>query len=135
MELLRIPLIRYVTMDSTETMLVRMPLPMEKVIVIKFAISQCPGVYFAVQASNSSQNTYAPPDRHGVQFMFLARVLVGEYTQGTSSLLAPPSRPHPYSDRLYDSVVDNVNSPSMYIIFRDDQAYPEYLIQFTTKSK
>ncbi len=32
---------------------------------------------------------------------------------------------------LFDSSTDNVNNPSMFIIFNDIQAYPEYLITFT----
>ena len=34
------------------------------------------------------------------------------------------------SKRLYDSVVDNVSSPSMFIVFRDASVYPSYLITF-----
>ena len=30
----------------------------------------------------------------------------------------------------YDSVVDNVNNPSMYVVFNDASAYPEYIIKF-----
>lgn len=30
----------------------------------------------------------------------------------------------------YDSVVDNLNDPKIHVIFRDNQAYPEYLIKF-----
>ena len=31
---------------------------------------------------------------------------------------------------VYDSATDDVRKPSMYVIFSDTQAYPEYLITF-----
>ena len=31
---------------------------------------------------------------------------------------------------LYDSVVDNVQNPAMFVIFYDPQAYPDYHIEF-----
>ena len=60
--------------------------------------------------------------------MFLARVLVGTYTVGNPSMKSAPEIPN--TDRRYDSLVDNMISPNMFVIFPDDQAYPEYLIQF-----
>lgn len=30
----------------------------------------------------------------------------------------------------YDSTVDDVNDPKIYVMFQDNQAYPEYLIKF-----
>ena len=59
--------------------------------------------------------------------MFLARVLTGEYTQGNSSLIVPPVKSH---QKLYDSVVDRMTSPNMFVVFYDAQYYPEYLIVF-----
>jgi poly [ADP-ribose] polymerase 10/14/15 len=45
-------------------------------------------------------------------------------------MITPPNKPsHP--DQQYDSVVDNVNQPGIYVIFHDAQAYPEFLIKFT----
>ena len=61
--------------------------------------------------------------------MFLAKVLTGEYVRGNSQYIQPPPR---NSERdLYDSCVDNTTNPSVFVIFRDTQAYPEYLITFT----
>ena len=64
------------------------------------------------------------------RYMYLARVLVGQYCQGNPSMIVPlpknPSRP----EILYDSVVDNPGNPSMFVVFYDAQCYPEYLITF-----
>ena len=61
--------------------------------------------------------------------MYYASVLTGDYTQGQSGMRVPPVMSSNQS-RLYDSVVDNVSGPGMFIIFNDTQAYPDYLITF-----
>lgn len=85
------------------------------------------GTYFAVNANYSAQNTYAVPAADGTQLMFVARVLTGYYAQGQANMKTPPVREAPV---LYDSVVDNVQNPSMFVVFHDCQAYPDYLITF-----
>ena len=88
------------------------------------------GVYFAVNASYSATG-YSIPDENGNMHMFVARVLTGEYTKGNPRYLIPPAKDSKKSDlHLYDSVVDNKISPSMFVIFYDPQSYPEYLITF-----
>ncbi|XP_074949069.1 protein mono-ADP-ribosyltransferase PARP14 [Phalacrocorax aristotelis] len=88
------------------------------------------GTYFAVDASYSAQDTYSRPDMTGRRYMYLARVLTGEYCAGSGGLITPPPK-HPADPTdLYDSVVDNVYNPTMFVIFNDIQAYPEYLITF-----
>ncbi|GLD53861.1 poly [ADP-ribose] [Lates japonicus] len=88
------------------------------------------GTYFAVNASYSANPTYSRPAADGSQLMFVARVLTGLYTQGQSGMKVPPplndQQPH---DR-YDSVVDKLDNPGMYVVFHDNQAYPDYLITF-----
>ena len=49
---------------------------------------------------------------------------------GKSRMRVPPSKPGRDAHALYDSVVNNVANPGMYIIFNDTQAYPDYLVQF-----
>ncbi|KAM4626273.1 protein mono-ADP-ribosyltransferase PARP14-like isoform 2-T2 [Discoglossus pictus] len=89
------------------------------------------GTYFAVNANYSSHNTYSKPDANGHKYMYLAQVLTGISCVGKAGLLAPPSKsPNDVTD-LYDSVTDNSANPSMFVIFNDIQAYPEYLITFT----
>ncbi|CAH3164391.1 unnamed protein product [Porites evermanni] len=84
------------------------------------------GSYFAVKASYS--NNYCSGM---TRFMFLARVLTGEFKQGDESPHRPPLKDpsNPASD-LYDSCVDNESSPSIFVIFNDEQCYPLYLITY-----
>ncbi|XP_074514233.1 poly(ADP-ribose) polymerase family member 14-related sequence 1 [Sebastes fasciatus] len=87
------------------------------------------GTYFAVNASYSAQNTYSRPNPNGEKCMYLCRVLTGDFTAGTQGMIMPPAK-GPVSVQKYDSVVDNVAKPTMFIIFHDSQACPEYLITF-----
>ncbi|XP_060909810.1 poly(ADP-ribose) polymerase family member 14-related sequence 1 isoform X2 [Labrus mixtus] len=87
------------------------------------------GSYFAVNASYSASNTYSRPNQNGEKFMYLCQVLTGDFTVGQSKMITPPAKG---ADPVlkYDSVVDNIANPTMFVIFHDTQAYPEYLITF-----
>ena len=88
------------------------------------------GSYFAKDALYSDR--YTGPKKHtGVRWMFLARVLTGRCTQGQKDIVRPPpiNNLRPYGD-LYDSCVDNVAKPRVYVIFDNDQCYPEYVISY-----
>ena len=85
------------------------------------------GVYFARDASYSSSPTYSKPNSSKVQHMFACRVVVGEYCLGKNDALAPDARK---GHQLYDSTVNDVASPGIYVTYHDAQAYPEYLIKF-----
>ncbi|XP_029461153.1 protein mono-ADP-ribosyltransferase PARP14 isoform X2 [Rhinatrema bivittatum] len=86
------------------------------------------GTYFAVEARYSAANAYSKPDATGQKYMYLARVLVGECCVGQQNIVTPPSKSATDPTTLYDSVTDNPAKPSMFVIFNDIQAYPEYLI-------
>ncbi|XP_077098953.1 protein mono-ADP-ribosyltransferase PARP14-like [Siphateles boraxobius] len=86
------------------------------------------GSYFAVDPSYSAQG-YSNPDVNGDKRMYLARVLVGDFTQGKRGIPVPPAKSTNSAD-LYNSVTDNISNPTMFVIFNDVQAYPEYLITF-----
>jgi len=88
------------------------------------------GVYFAVNASYSCQGAYSRPDANGSKKIYYCAVLTGEYTLGKQGMRVPPPKPDGGKDALYDSVVNNVSNPIMYIIFNDTQAYPLYIITF-----
>uniref|UniRef100_A0A3P8NAA7 Poly [ADP-ribose] polymerase n=1 Tax=Astatotilapia calliptera TaxID=8154 RepID=A0A3P8NAA7_ASTCA len=94
----------------------------------KHAAKYGKGVYFAVNAAYSA-NGFSPADKSGLKRMYVVRVLTGRYTVGKSSMISPPPRGSDPTD-CYDSLVDNQQQPSMFVIFHDDQAYPEYLITF-----
>ncbi|KAM4575865.1 protein mono-ADP-ribosyltransferase PARP14-like [Odontesthes bonariensis] len=87
------------------------------------------GSYFAVDPVYSA-GSYAQPDANGHKRMYQARVLVGDYTRGSSGMITPPSKSGIAAD-LYDSVTDHKSAPTMFVVFNDIQAYPEYLITFT----
>lgn len=61
--------------------------------------------------------------------MYLCQVLTGDFTAGQQNMITPPAKGN-NSVQMYDSVVDNVAKPSMFVIFHDSHAYPEYLIKF-----
>lgn len=87
------------------------------------------GTYFAVNANYSASDTYSKPNGNGEKFMYLCQVLTGDFTKGQQNMIAPPAKGN-VSVQKYDSVVDNKDNPSMFIIFHDSQACPEYLITF-----
>jgi len=84
------------------------------------------GAYFARDASYSLNYANAGDTRH--RFMYLARVLVGQYCVGDSTMKVPPPKNRSRPEILYESVVDNQGNPSIFVVFYDNQCYPEYLI-------
>uniref|UniRef100_A0A2K6UMW3 Poly [ADP-ribose] polymerase n=1 Tax=Saimiri boliviensis boliviensis TaxID=39432 RepID=A0A2K6UMW3_SAIBB len=88
------------------------------------------GTYFAVNASYSANDTYSRPDGNGKKHMYYVRVLTGIYTCGHHTLIVPPSKDAQNPTDLYDTVTDNVQHPTLFVVFYDYQAYPEYLITF-----
>lgn len=89
------------------------------------------GVYFARDAEYSARETYSPRDVNGYKYMYVAKVLTGVFTTGAGNMLVPPPRdPTANQHILCDSVVDNVSSPGIFVVFQDAQNYPEYLITF-----
>ncbi|XP_070813176.1 protein mono-ADP-ribosyltransferase PARP14-like [Pituophis catenifer annectens] len=87
------------------------------------------GTYFAVSSNYSAHDMYSTPDRNARKYMYVARVLTGDYCMGSLGLIVPPSK-NRGGFILYDSVTNNMNQPSVFVIFHDAQAYPEYLITF-----
>lgn len=72
--------------------------------------------------------------------MFLAQVLVGESTQGAFGMKEPPRKRGETAGGMvgaksrYDSVVDKPEAPKIFVVFKDFQAYPTYLITFKLRS-
>lgn len=86
------------------------------------------GVYFAVNSALSVQDQYSPPNADGYKFIFVSKVLTGDYTKGCHSMKTAPLKETGDIPLRYDSVTDNITKPSMFVIFNDTQAFPEYLI-------
>jgi len=84
------------------------------------------GVYFFTQNSAANVGTI-----EGNQVMFTCRVLVGEYHANSDSSRRQPDRKNQADpNELYDSMVDNTANPSTFVICRDFQSYPEFIITF-----
>lgn len=88
------------------------------------------GTYFAVDACYSAKDKYSRPDSNGRKHVYVARVLTGDYALGHKGLITPPAKNPSNSTDLFDSVVDNIQHPTLFVVFSDNQAYPEYLITF-----
>ncbi|XP_067416236.1 protein mono-ADP-ribosyltransferase PARP10 [Emydura macquarii macquarii] len=86
------------------------------------------GVYFAVNAVVSVQEQYSPRSADGNKYIFVAKILTGDYTAGTRDMRAPPLKEAAEVPLRYDSVVDNPKKPAIFVIFNDTQAYPQHLI-------
>ncbi|XP_034561260.1 protein mono-ADP-ribosyltransferase PARP10 [Notolabrus celidotus] len=86
------------------------------------------GVYFAVNSALSVQDQYSPPNSDGYKFIMVSKVLTGDYTKGCHSMKTAPLKETGDIPLRYDSVTDDITKPSMFVIFNDTQAFPEYLI-------
>ncbi|XP_068943447.1 protein mono-ADP-ribosyltransferase PARP12 [Petaurus breviceps papuanus] len=84
------------------------------------------GSYFARDAAYSHHYSQSSLK---CQLMFLARVLVGEFTRGSSSYLRPPLK-EGHSNVFYNSCVNSTSDPSIFVVFEKHQIYPEYLIWY-----
>ncbi len=60
--------------------------------------------------------------------MFACTVAVGAYCQGRSGQIVPDERFS--SELVYDTTVNDVVTPKMYVTYHDGQAYPEYIVTF-----
>ena len=88
------------------------------------------GVYFARDASYSAYPLYSPPDAGGVQTMFAVRLAVGNWSQGVRGAPTPAVR-DPARGLLYDTTVDRMDDPSIFVAYHSAQCYPEYRVRFT----
>ncbi|XP_069032476.1 protein mono-ADP-ribosyltransferase PARP10 [Embiotoca jacksoni] len=86
------------------------------------------GVYFAVNSALSVQDQYSPPNADGYKFVIVSKVLTGDYTKGCHSMKTAPLKETGDIPLRYDSVTDDITKPSMFVIFNDTQAFPEYLV-------
>ncbi|XP_062581135.1 protein mono-ADP-ribosyltransferase PARP12-like [Saccostrea cucullata] len=82
------------------------------------------GSYFAVSAKYSNGFTKGP-----IRLMFKAKVLIGNFVKGKHDVTCPPTIPGKGHKR-YDSCVDDVTNPSIFVVFDRNQCYPEYLIAY-----
>ena len=79
---------------------------------------------------NSDHGIFSPADASGHKRMYRCLVLTGDYCLGQADMRVPPPKAGGQSHVLYDSVADNVNNPTGFVIFNDCQAYPEHIITY-----
>eukprot|EP01084_Bolivina_argentea_P296032 509790_1 len=84
------------------------------------------GVYFAKHALFSKR--YAKTDSNGLRQMILARVLLGESCEGEESYNVPPLKFN--SSVPFESMVNDLNNPEIFVISKDHQVYPEFVVTF-----
>ena len=98
------------------------------------ALPHKPGSWNGVGLGSSSAASQALDLRKSgsnPRYMFLAKVLTGMATGGQSDYRRPPPLdPSDPLGRCYDSCVDNIHTPRIWVIFDSTQAYPEYAIEY-----
>ena len=89
-----------------------------------------PGYYFTSNASSCIQwcRKYNPFSQIS---LIVCQVLLGTYTQGSRDLKDFPRRP---DGRFFDSLVDNKDDPSVFVIENVDQCYPAFIIDLSYTS-
>lgn len=73
--------------------------------------------------------TYCTPDAQGHIFLIQAEVIIGYVTKGTKSLNRPP--PNPSTGLLFDTTVDDITAPTLFVKYEKEEYYPEYIIDIS----
>ena len=95
------------------------------------ALHSKPSPWSGVGLGASGQALDLRKQSFGPRYMFLAKVLTGMATGGGSDFRRPPPLdPLDPLGRCYDSCVDNIYTPRIWVIFDSTQAYPEYAIEY-----
>ncbi|XP_071171386.1 protein mono-ADP-ribosyltransferase PARP14-like [Mytilus edulis] len=88
------------------------------------------GIYFSADASYSARRWLSKPSASGEYHMFMCKVLTGVSCPGQRGMRFLPVRKDG-TMLNYDSATDaNYNPTVEYVIFHDEQAYPQYCIRF-----
>eukprot|EP01084_Bolivina_argentea_P257116 433103_1 len=74
------------------------------------------GTYFAKDACYSVKNGYCGKDKNNNYFILLCRVIVGQYTIGKSDMKQIPKK---LDGTEYDSLVNNLYDPNIFVSWRD----------------
>ncbi|XP_061464969.1 protein mono-ADP-ribosyltransferase PARP9 isoform X2 [Rhineura floridana] len=85
------------------------------------------GIYFNKNPRNLVADTREKCEMDHLICVFEAEVVTGSYTRGNRSYVAPPLI-SASSMKLYDSVVDDIHNPEIFVIFNREQALPLYLL-------
>lgn len=92
------------------------------------------GIYFARDALLSCHRKYSKPDEDGYQHVLMCNVICGEWTKGREEMkVPPPKKGKKYLP--YETTVDNVKDPTIFVTYNDDQALATHLISFKKVSR
>jgi len=86
------------------------------------------GSYFALDAKTSLSYCSAGKSGQPTLKMLLVNVVVGNYCLGAKGMKRPPVIPN--TNQLYDSVVDDVKKPTMFVTFDRYAQYPRFVVEF-----
>ena len=89
------------------------------------------GVYFTKDvwyAEDYAASPFSAIDDASVKVVLLENVCVGEACVGSRNLYPPPLKPK--STRHFDSTVNRLEDPSIWVTYNDGQAYPMYVCTF-----
>ena len=90
------------------------------------------GCYFALNPAYSAHPRYSTPNSEGLQFMFVCSVICGEYCRGNPRMKVPDCKPNT-NNVLFETTVNDIMKPTVFVTFQDNQAVPMYLIAFKNK--
>ena len=86
------------------------------------------GTYFSSKASKSARYCDLFQD---TRKMFVCKVIVGEYCIGTPNMKSVPYKPD--KKRRYESCVNKMENPTIFVINRDYHAIPTHIIEYKYK--
>ena len=85
------------------------------------------GVYSAREFSYSARYEYSNPDKDGLKSIIQCGVLTGEFIVGNDKMIEPPEK---VPGVRYDSTVDDIDKPDLFVVFADYHMYPQYIVTF-----
>lgn len=88
------------------------------------------GSYVARYPSYSHKFADQFRNAEGFTQVFMVRILVGRSCQGSADMRVPPRINNDERNKRYDSTVDNLNNPYIYVIYEPAQAYTECIITY-----
>lgn len=83
-------------------------------------------MYFSTTASYSSSDRYAVKDPQDCKRMFLTEVITGSSCLGEKDMKHLPQ----VKGTTFNSAVNDLSKPSIFVVFRDASAYPLYLLTY-----
>ena len=96
------------------------------------------GIYFASKADQALHWAIRVAKSSGQNeslTILMCRILPGQYTQGHRGYAMPPFMNSKDNQSRYDSMVDNVENPNVYVIPENTRAYSAYIIKFSSVLK